>query len=84
MWQTALITTGIYLVLQDWPKLAISVAVALVSMVSLKFFWYDRMVDYPPMPAGMAVPGDGGAGEADLRVAAAQTGTLAAAAPIPT
>jgi hypothetical protein len=47
VWQTALTTTGIYLVLQDWRRLAWSVGVVAVTSVWLKFVWYDKLEDYP-------------------------------------
>jgi solute:Na+ symporter, SSS family len=46
-WQTALTATGIYLVLQDWSSLAISVGVVMVTSMILKLNWYDKMEDYP-------------------------------------
>jgi hypothetical protein len=49
VWQTALTTTGIYLVLQDYSRLACSIVVVLVTSVWLKFFWYDYLEDYPPV-----------------------------------
>jgi solute:Na+ symporter, SSS family len=47
IWQTALTTTGIYLVLQDWHRLAWSIGVVAVTSVWLKFMWYDKLEDYP-------------------------------------
>lgn len=46
-WQTALTTTGIYLVLQDWPRVAWSLAIVVAGTVWLKFRWYDQLEDYP-------------------------------------
>ena len=58
IWQTALTTTGIYLVIEEWTYLAISVAVVVVTMAILKYSWYDRMRDYPEEhPALDADPG---------------------------
>ncbi len=48
VWQTALTTTGIFLVIQDFDSLLISVAVVAVTSLILKFNWYDKMQDYPP------------------------------------
>ncbi len=47
VWQTALTTTGIYLVLQDYRRLAWSLAVVALTSVWLKFRWYDKLEDYP-------------------------------------
>lgn len=47
VWQTALTTTGIYLVLEDFAALAISVAIVLITSTFLKFNWYDKLEDYP-------------------------------------
>jgi Na+/proline symporter len=47
VWQTALTTTGIYLVLQDWPRMMWSIGVVTVTSVWLKFRWYDKLEDYP-------------------------------------
>jgi len=47
VWQTALTATGIYLVVQDHPRLAWSVGTALACMLVLKVSWYDRLRDYP-------------------------------------
>jgi solute:Na+ symporter, SSS family len=46
-WQTALTATGIFLVIQNWEALIMSVSVVIVTMAILKFSWYDRMEDYP-------------------------------------
>jgi len=47
VWQTALTATGIFVVLQDTRRLMYSVGLVLVSMVILKFNWYDKLQDYP-------------------------------------
>jgi solute:Na+ symporter, SSS family len=47
IWQTALTTTGIFLVLQDYPSLALSIGVVIVTSMILKLNWYDRLEDYP-------------------------------------
>lgn len=46
-WQTALTATGIYLVLQDYRSLALSLGVVFGSTIFLKLNWYDRLEDYP-------------------------------------
>jgi solute:Na+ symporter, SSS family len=43
VWQTAMVTAPIYLVIQHWTELAISLAVFAVSSLILKFTWYDRL-----------------------------------------
>jgi Na+/proline symporter len=47
VWQTALTTTGIYLVLEDYYRLSWSLAVVAATSVWLKFNWYDKLEDYP-------------------------------------
>ncbi len=47
IWQTALTTTGIYLVLQDYYQVMWSVAAVAMTSVWLKFNWYDKLEDYP-------------------------------------
>lgn len=60
VWQTALTATGIYLVIQDYPRLGWSVGVAVACMLVLKVSWYDRLQDYPADVAAEA--GDAGPG----------------------
>jgi solute:Na+ symporter, SSS family len=43
VWQTSLVTTPIYLVIQHWRELGISLAVCAVTSLILKFTWYDRL-----------------------------------------
>jgi hypothetical protein len=43
VWQTSLVTSPIYLVLQHWRELAISLAVCATTSIILKFTWYDRL-----------------------------------------
>ena len=57
VWQTALTTTGIYLVLQDYHRLAWSLGVVLVTSVWLKFRWYDKLENYPSGFSADAEPG---------------------------
>ena len=47
VWQTALICTPIFLVIRDWPKLAVSLGLVLVTSLFLKRFWYDHLRDHP-------------------------------------
>jgi SSS family solute:Na+ symporter len=47
VWQTALTTTGIYLVLQDRYRLTWSVIAVAVTSLWLKFSWYNKLEDYP-------------------------------------
>ena len=43
IWQTSLVTTPIYLVLQHWSDVWISLGVCAVTSVILKFTWYDHL-----------------------------------------
>ena len=45
IWQTALICTPIFLVIQDWTKLSISALIVIVTSLILKANWYDRLED---------------------------------------
>jgi solute:Na+ symporter, SSS family len=47
VWQTALTTTGIYLVLQDFRRMMWSLGVVGITSIWLKFRWYDKLEDYP-------------------------------------
>lgn len=47
IWQTALVATGIYIVLQDLTALAICIGLIVVTSAILKVNWYDKMEDYP-------------------------------------
>jgi Na+/proline symporter len=47
VWQTAIVTTGIVIVIREWGMLSISVAVIAATTIFLKFNWYDRMRDWP-------------------------------------
>jgi Na+/proline symporter len=55
VWQTSLTATGILLVLRDWSALTISVSLVVVSAITLKFTWYNRIEDYPADPAPIVV-----------------------------
>jgi hypothetical protein len=57
VWQTSLVTAPIYLVIQHWTELAISLAVCGGTSLVLKFTWYDKLgpgemylVDAPTAP----------------------------------
>ncbi len=43
VWQTSLVTAPIYLVLQHWKEMWISVLVCAATSTILKFTWYDRL-----------------------------------------
>jgi len=43
VWQTSLVAAPIYLVIQHWKELWISLAVCLVTSGILKFSWYDKL-----------------------------------------
>ncbi len=43
VWQTSLVTSPIYLVIQHWRELWISLAVCAVTSLILKFSWYDKL-----------------------------------------
>ena len=46
-WQTALAAAGVYLVLEDYRSLGITLLVIVVTTLILKFNWYDKLEDYP-------------------------------------
>lgn len=46
-WQTALTTTGIYLVLRDYWSLSLALLVVAITSVFLKRNWYDKLQDEP-------------------------------------
>ncbi|MGE5569991.1 MAG: sodium:solute symporter family protein [Rhodospirillales bacterium] len=43
VWQTAMVTAPIYLAIQQWPRMWISVAVFAVTSLILKYTWYDKL-----------------------------------------
>jgi solute:Na+ symporter, SSS family len=43
VWQTSLVTAPIYLVIQHWTELGVSLAVCAVTSAVLKFSWYDHL-----------------------------------------
>jgi len=62
VWQTSLVTGPIYLAIQHWNELWISVAVFVVTSAVLKFTWYDRLgpgemyLEDAKAPASAAAP----------------------------
>jgi solute:Na+ symporter, SSS family len=43
VWQTSLVTSPIYLVIQHWTQMWISLGVCVVTSLILKFTWYDKL-----------------------------------------
>jgi Na+/proline symporter len=43
IWQTSLVTSPIYLVIQHWTELWISLTVCAITSLILKFSWYDKL-----------------------------------------
>jgi Na+/proline symporter len=43
VWQASLVTAPIYLVIQHWKELAMSLVVCVVTSLILKFKWYDKL-----------------------------------------
>jgi len=43
VWQTSLVTAPIYLVIQHWKEMWISLGVCAVTSLILKFSWYDKL-----------------------------------------
>jgi hypothetical protein len=52
VWQTSLVTSPIYLVIQHWKEMCVSLAVCAVTSLILKFTWYDKLG-----PGEMYMPG---------------------------
>jgi SSS family solute:Na+ symporter len=73
-WQTSLVTSPIYLVIQHWPEMWTSLGVFAVTSLVLKFTWYDRLG-----PGEMYLTDDHRADELEPVVA----GSIEAAAPEP-
>jgi len=46
-WQMSLVVMPIYLVLGEYPKMGVSIAVFVLTSVILKFNWLDKIEDYP-------------------------------------
>lgn len=47
IWQTGLTAAPVFLVIRDFEKMGISLAVVAVTSLFLKFNWYDRLKDEP-------------------------------------
>ena len=47
IWQTSLICSPIFLVIQDWSKLGASFTLVLATSIFLKFNWYDHLRNSP-------------------------------------
>ncbi|MDX1293997.1 MAG: hypothetical protein R3265_14380, partial [Hyphomonas sp.] len=47
VWQTALICVPIFLIIQDWPRMFVSLAVVVATSIFLKLNWYHHLRDYP-------------------------------------
>ena len=47
VWQTALIVTGIYVVIEQYGSLAWSVTIVVLTTLFLKWNWLDKLQDYP-------------------------------------
>ncbi len=43
VWQTSLVTAPIYLAIQHWEEMWVSLVVCAVTSAVLKFTWYDRL-----------------------------------------
>jgi hypothetical protein len=43
IWQTSLVTAPIYLVIQHWKELSLSLCVCAATSLILKFTWYDKL-----------------------------------------
>jgi Na+/proline symporter len=50
VWQTSLVTSPIYLVIQHWRQMWISLGVCAVTSLILKFTWYDKLEPASPVP----------------------------------
>jgi Na+/proline symporter len=44
-WQISLVVTPIYLVLQQWDKMALALVATLITSALLKFNWFDKLED---------------------------------------
>ena len=60
VWQTSLVTSPIYLVIQHWTELAVSLAVLAATSAVLKFTWYDRLERDEVRGPPAALPADAG------------------------
>ncbi len=43
VWQTSLVTAPIYLVIQHWKEMWVSLGVCAITSLILKFSWYDKL-----------------------------------------
>ena len=67
VWQTSLVTAPIYLAIQHWTEMWISLAVCTVTSAILKFTWYDRLG-----PGQMYMTRNGEAAEPDATLSDAR------------
>ena len=56
VWQTSLVTAPIYLAIQHWNEMWVSVGVCVVTSAILKFTWYDKL---GPGEMYLVAPSDG-------------------------
>lgn len=49
VWQTSMVTAGIYMVIEDWPKMGISFVVLAITSVILKYNWWDKLDQEVPV-----------------------------------
>ncbi|GEA09947.1 sodium:solute symporter family protein [Alteromonas sp. KUL49] len=47
IWHTSLAAAPIFMVIQQWQPFALSMIVIVLTSIYLKFFWWDKMEDYP-------------------------------------
>ncbi|HVY84010.1 MAG TPA: sodium:solute symporter family protein [Caulobacterales bacterium] len=47
IWQTAITASPIFLVIQEWTKFAVAIAIVAACSIILKFSWYDTLEDTP-------------------------------------
>ncbi len=59
VWQTAMVAAPIYLVIQHWTELTISLSVFAVTSLILKFTWYDRLGPGEMYMTGVTADGKG-------------------------
>jgi len=45
VWQVALVALPLYVVIQEWDRVAIAAGVVLATSLTLKFTWYDHLVE---------------------------------------
>lgn len=49
IWQTSMVTAGIYMVIEDWPKMGISFVVLAITSIILKYNWWDKLDQETPV-----------------------------------